>query len=137
MWNLCAVLPLITSCFEWYAKLNSIARELTESIMNKTVTFSALKCFISVALIFCLCCCHIFIIFINELLLIFSISCLLYWTKQYFFFKFKREREEIRKRLLKEKNEYRKGFWNAQCINLGGLGREPNVILDQGIYFFE
>jgi len=38
-----------------------------------------------------------------------------------------REREEIRRKLLQEKCEYHKGFWNAQCINLGGLGREPDV----------
>lgn len=40
-----------------------------------------------------------------------------------------REREEIRQKLLQEKYKFEKGFWNAQCINLGGLGREPSINL--------
>ena len=47
-----------------------------------------------------------------------------------------REREEIRERLMKEKHEYRKGFWNTQCINLGGLGKEPSIPIGQGVLSF-
>jgi len=45
-----------------------------------------------------------------------------------------REREKIRQQLVVEKSKYEKGFWNTQCINLGGLGKEPSLShMQQGI----
>lgn len=38
-----------------------------------------------------------------------------------------RQREEKRQKLLAEKNKYQKGYWNAQSVSLGGLGKDPSL----------
>ena len=43
------------------------------------------------------------------------------------FVSFCRERRKRKEELRAEKKKYKEGFWNVQCVSLGGLGRDPCV----------